>query len=54
MNISLQTAKKHFQYALNVKSGDPLAAELVKGLIELTKFLEHADRILEKFDDSTK
>jgi len=54
MDISLQAAKNHFQNALHVKSSDPLATEIIRGLIELVKFLEHADRVLDKIDVSTK
>ena len=54
MNSNLHRAKKHFENALaNVKINDSVTSEFIKGLIELTKFLEAADNKLEQIQSNT-
>jgi len=55
MQTSLISAQKHFETALkNVKANDFLTAEFIRGLINLTKFMEHVNDVLEQIDASTR
>jgi hypothetical protein len=55
MQTSLTSAEKQFENALNnVKANDFLTAEFIRGLIDLTKFMEHADEVLEQIDANTR
>ncbi len=53
--MDLNNAKNHFENALrNVSPTDYVTGEFIKGLIDLTKFLEGVEKTLEQIDASTR